>query len=362
MWFPLRLQPWRAYSKRLIAAKPRFDENDRLGAQLFGEEEWSKQQKEASDSGEFQFHNRRGRVPVESEQKIADRFGPVLVPKHEFLFGHHPVELALRFVDASALASAGCKLYIQDGSVEQKDGAVIKQLARNLKVPYEITSKMRLDEACKGESHQGVVLDLPKQEYLFLDSDQTLGSDVVVGGRGIILCLDEFHDAKAMGAVLRSALFFNVAAVIVSAKNSSQLDPALCKASAGASLVLNEQKRLFATHNLVRTLHSQRRKGWRVVTVSPNSPLKRQVLPQASLLSVNELAASGDNICLVVSDREGGDQVRTLVAEQCELLQQPSPKSVQALPLTAREFPPHRASLSVSNLVSAVLARLNQVT
>ncbi|KAH9255051.1 hypothetical protein BASA81_006810 [Batrachochytrium salamandrivorans] len=328
MWFALRPQPWRAYSKQLIAAKPRFDKNDRLGAQLFGEEEWSKQQKEAaSNSGEFQFHNRRGRLPVELDQKLADRFGPVMVPKHEFLFGHHPVELALRFVDGNILSNAGCKLYIQDGSEEQKDGAVIKQLARNLKVPYEITSKMRLDEACKGESHQGVVLDLPKQEYSFLDSEQALGSDVLGDGKGqIILCLDEFQDPKTMGAVLRSALFFNVAAVIVSAKNSSQLDPALCKASAGASLVLNEQKRLFATHNIVRTLHSQRRKGWRVVTVSPLSPNKRRAPPSPSglLLSVDELATSGENICLVVSDREGGDQVRSLVIEQCELLQQPS--------------------------------------
>ena len=75
---------------------------------------------------------------------------------------------------------------------------------------------------------------------------------------GLILALDEVWDPQNFGALLRSSYFLGVDKVVVCAKNSAPLSPAVSKASAGAM----EATDVYSTRNMMKFLEKAKASGW----------------------------------------------------------------------------------------------------
>lgn len=78
-----------------------------------------------------------------------------------------------------------------------------------------------------------------------------------------VLALDEVWDPQNFGALLRTAYFLRCHQVVVCAKNSAPLSPAVSRASAGAL----ELMPVYSTDNLMKFLDKSVENGWQVCLV-----------------------------------------------------------------------------------------------
>lgn len=74
------------------------------------------------------------------------------------------------------------------------------------------------------------------------------------------MALDEVWDPQNFGALLRTSHFLGVDGVVVCAKNSAPLSPAVSKASAGAMEVM----KVFSVDNMMRFTDKCVENGWQV--------------------------------------------------------------------------------------------------
>ncbi len=97
-------------------------------------------------------------------------------------------------------------------------------------LPFEVVSKDHLEKMAESTSHQGfaaVVKEKPTidlKKFLQKDRDKSL-----------VLMLDSIFDPQNLGTLLRAAECFGVDAVIWSKNRGASLSPVACKASVGAS-------------------------------------------------------------------------------------------------------------------------------
>lgn len=121
------------------------------------------------------------------------------------------------------------KIVLSETSQAPEREEIIKE-ARIRGVPVESVSRRSLDMMVRG-NHQGVAANVepvgPVPFKVFLDN-----LDV---GPGTFVCLlDEVQDPQNLGAILRNAVCFGCAGVILPKWRSAGLTPAVMKASSGA--------------------------------------------------------------------------------------------------------------------------------
>jgi 21S rRNA (GM2251-2'-O)-methyltransferase len=75
-----------------------------------------------------------------------------------------------------------------------------------------------------------------------------------------VLALDEVWDPQNFGALLRTGYFLGCHKIVVCAKNSAPLSPAVSKASAGAM----ELMQVYSTDNMMKFLDRSKECGWQV--------------------------------------------------------------------------------------------------
>jgi len=141
--------------------------------------------------------------------------------------GIHPVQAALKEggVDARAVV-----WLVQKGLRSRALGQAIKR-ARALGIRVRDEPAAGLQRLCGSNTHQGLVLRLSAQAYAELE-------DVLPtwGEQTRVLILDQVQDPRNVGALIRSALAFDVAAVIVPRDRSAPINADAVKTSAGAAL------------------------------------------------------------------------------------------------------------------------------
>ncbi|KAG9405949.1 Ribose methyltransferase [Aphanomyces cochlioides] len=147
-------------------------------------------------------------------------------------------------------------------SDEQNLVKEIKRLASDLAIPITYESKWTLNHVTDDKPHQGVVLFADPIDIPHFEPHEPPSSD---GRPPVILALDELHDAQNFGAVLRSAYFLGVHAVLTSTRNNAPLSAAVLRASVGSSEVLAHERRLFETPNMHQALAMSRQLGWNIV-------------------------------------------------------------------------------------------------
>ncbi len=88
-------------------------------------------------------------------------------------------------------------------------------------------AERELTEAAGTRDHQGVVAWC--EPYRYADAYELAGSP-----SPLLVCLDQVSDPRNLGAVCRSAEGAGATGVVVPARGSATVTPAVCKASAGA--------------------------------------------------------------------------------------------------------------------------------
>lgn len=149
------------------------------------------------------------------------------------IVGRNPVREALRRGDAQFE-----KVLLQKGA-GGKPIDEIRRAAADAGVPVQYVPPQRLDQAAPGTNHQGVVGLTAPVEYAVLE-DMLAGIaptfDDVRARKPIVLLLDQIEDPYNFGAILRTAVAFGVAGVIVPQHHMAPLNATVIKASAGTAL------------------------------------------------------------------------------------------------------------------------------
>jgi len=122
------------------------------------------------------------------------------------------------------------KIMLQRG-VNSDNFKELFHLVRQKNIPFQYVPIERLNRYTRG-NHQGVVCFMSSVTYQSIyDILPTLYED---GKVPFLLVLDKITDVRNVGAIARSAECAGVDAIIVPAKNSSQLNEDAVKTSAGA--------------------------------------------------------------------------------------------------------------------------------
>lgn len=153
-------------------------------------------------------------------QNQRSRLAPL--PPEQVLFGLHAAEAALANPKRIILHA-----YLTDNAA-QKLGALVAQR----KLPVTALPPQDLDAlVSSGAVHQGAVLHV---EPLAQPSLDTFLDQLPEDGPAAIAMLDQVTDPHNVGAVLRSAAAFGIAALIVQDRHSPPLSGVLAKAASGA--------------------------------------------------------------------------------------------------------------------------------
>ncbi len=162
-----------------------------------------------------------------------------------WLYGTHPVVAALQNPHRRLR-----RLLL----TEEAEAALSGRLNGPLPLPAERTDRARLDALLGRDAvHGGLAL--------LADPLATPPLDQVLQRPGPVLVLDQVTDPRNVGAILRSAAAFGVAAVIVQDRNAPEETGVLAKAASGAL----ETVPLLRAVNLSRTLAALKAAGlWTV--------------------------------------------------------------------------------------------------
>jgi 23S rRNA (guanosine2251-2'-O)-methyltransferase len=148
-----------------------------------------------------------------------------------------------------------------------------------------------------GAVHQGAALEAQPLPRLELDAVL----DVVASDRRkIVLVLDQISDPHNVGAILRTAAAFGVAAVVVQDRHAPPQSGALAKAASGALDIIP----YVEVVNIARALDQLAERGfWRIALAGDGEQ------------SIAEAVPAGD-VALVLGSEGAG--IRRLVREHCE--------------------------------------------
>jgi 23S rRNA (guanosine2251-2'-O)-methyltransferase len=236
-------------------------------------------------------------------------------PTGLWLYGIHPVRAAL------ANPKRHAKRCVLTSRAAEEIGKPLLGRVRHEIVDADAVSRL----LPPGSVHQGVAFNcehLPRRD---------LGDvlDVPFGKRRIVLVLDQITDPHNVGAILRSASAFGVAAVVVQDRNAPPESGVLAKAASGAL----DAVPYIVVVNLSRALEELAERGfWRIALAGDGEQSLKDALP------------AGDAALVLGSEGSG---IRRLVREHCD---------------TAAFIPIESAveSLNVSNAAAVALYELRR--
>lgn len=169
--------------------------------------------------------------------------------KKECFYGIHTSQIILEKFPESII-----NIYVQDGKNPRLNNLV--QLAQSLGLKVNIQAKVKLDNLLENSKHQGIVIEC-RSDLLFkhkseADLKNFYHSKLLKNPnhKFFILILDEIQDPQNLGACIRSAEALGVDFIVTPERNSAVVNNTVCKASAGAALLLP----VFQVTNLARAI------------------------------------------------------------------------------------------------------------
>lgn len=171
----------------------------------------------------------------------------------DVIYGRWPVREALA---AGPVAKVFIAKGITGGPVDE-----IVALAREKKVPFHFVDRDQINRiAGGGVVHQGVVaLAAPVG---FASIDTVLEAAKQSKGHGArLLFLDSVTDPHNLGSLLRSAVFFGVAGVVIPKWRAASMTPAVVRSSAGAARLVP----VAQVANLASAIDQAKKQGFWIV-------------------------------------------------------------------------------------------------
>lgn len=260
---------------------------------------------------------------------------PYTTPASEFIYGTNAVESTLRCSRRKIY-----KLYIYQNKGEELSPAklTLRKLAlvKNIQVKMAFAEWDRLlDKMSSGRPHNGCVLEvsplprLPIQSFAPVPSPEEesfrveLGSqsreEALINGTNnhieihqpsqqqrrrypVTLLLDGIVDQGNLGAIIRSAYYLGIDAVLFAGRNSAPLSDVTIKASAGAS----ENMTLLEVGNERAFIQQSKANGWRFYAADapgPGSTLESQ--HNADSTSGDSPFTQGPSVIMMGSESSG---------------------------------------------------------
>lgn len=268
---------------------------------------------------------------------------PYTTAASQFLYGTSTVEAAL-----STSRRKLYKLYIYQGGnrMRQDKDQSLADLARRKGVQVEYIDETRLpllNKMSGSRPHNGHVLEasplpqLPVKALGEVSAEKSwpgfkvaLGhqsaEDVKINGtsefiitepsshKPFVLLLDEIVDPQNLGAIIRTASFMGVTAVVTSKRGSAPITPVVLKASSGAA----EAMTMLSVDSPVDFVQASKENGWRVyAAVPPKLDASRQQVDMRQLEKDDPLHKEP---CILVLGSEGEGLSRQLRrAAHCEV-------------------------------------------
>ncbi|KAL4778931.1 Alpha/beta knot methyltransferase [Aspergillus varians] len=228
---------------------------------------------------------------VKEHVKIPDTI-PYTTPASEFIYGTAAVEAALRCSQRQLY-----KLYLYQAAEDEELNSA-KAVLRKLALSKDVKVKMAfaewdrlLDKMSAGRPHNGCILEAsplprmpvralksvqPEEDHIQLELAPQTREEASVNGtkdripinvsaaqqhkrQPVVLLLDGIVDPGNLGAIIRSAYYLGVDAVVFAGRNSAPLSPITIKASAGAA----ENMTLLDVKNEVDFIQRSKANGWR---------------------------------------------------------------------------------------------------
>jgi 23S rRNA (guanosine2251-2'-O)-methyltransferase len=209
----------------------------------------------------------------------------------EWIIGRNPVYECLR-----AKRRPFYRLLVNKGSDQKGRLGDIIALARKERLQIEIADKLHLDDI--HENHQGVALQVGDYPYSDLNA-------IIAFAQGqqeplFILIADQVQDVQNLGTLIRAAEIFGVHGVLIPARRSADVTPAVVNASSGASEHLR-----IAQINLSQAIDQLKEIGTWVVGLDMDQDARE--------LSTIDLSG---HIAIVVGSEGSG--LRRLVRDKCD--------------------------------------------
>jgi 23S rRNA (guanosine2251-2'-O)-methyltransferase len=145
--------------------------------------------------------------------------------------------------------------------------------------------------------HQGLALEVGPLTQRRLD--EILAG---LGGTALLLAIDQVSDPRNLGAILRSAVAFGAAAVLLPSHGSADLGPACAKAASGALDLIP----IVEVANLAHALGQTKEAGFWAIGLDAEAPMPLAAAPAYERRAL-VLGAEGRGL-------------RRLTAERCDLL------------------------------------------
>jgi 23S rRNA (guanosine2251-2'-O)-methyltransferase len=204
-----------------------------------------------------------------------------------WLYGHHAVQAALTNPQRRLRRLM---------ATEEAEATLTGRLPKPWALTPELVDRARIDQLLGKEAvHQGIALlaDLLPQPVLSTTLERP----------GVVLVLDQVNDPRNIGAILRSAAAFGVAAVIVQERHAPEETGSLAKAASGAL----ETVPLLRAVNLARTIVMLKAANFWVVGLDAEGPT-----------ALDGGAFVGRRVALVLGGEGSG--LRRLTRESCDEL------------------------------------------
>ncbi|MCS6891814.1 MAG: 23S rRNA (guanosine(2251)-2'-O)-methyltransferase RlmB [Rhodovarius sp.] len=245
-----------------------------------------------------------GSRPLPSSPRPSRPGAEEAAPRGAFwLYGLHPVAAAL----ANPRRRLRRLLATAEGEAELR-----RRLPPPWPVPAERAERVQLASLLPADApHQGLaLLAEPLAQPPLAEA---------LAAPGPVLVLDQVTDPRNVGAILRSALAFGAAAVVMQDRHAPPESGALARAASGAL----ERMPLIRVVNLARAIEQLKRHGCWVVGLAGEAP---QTLAAAGL--------AGRRVALVLGAE--GEGLRRLTREHCdELCRLPIRPEMESLNVSA---------------------------
>ena len=214
--------------------------------------------------------------------------------KTEILYGVHPVFEALKAGKRSFFS-----VFISKDKASKRLGKVLT-LAESLKIPIKKVNPDQLSSTADTDLHQGIGAKVSR--FAFVDYSEIFSRIKAEGTNPFLLLLDNVVDPHNLGAIVRTALCFDVDGIFIPKDRSAPPTPVVSKASAGAL----EHVHLVRVTNMANTIKDLKKKGLWIFGMDKDA--------DRSIFSVDFT----DSVAVIVGGEEKG--IRPLVKKQCDAL------------------------------------------
>ena len=166
----------------------------------------------------------------------------------DVIYGRNPI------IEALESGHTIDKIFIQEGARHSQIG-IIRNLAKERGVVYQLVDKRKLDRMTDGENHQGVAAFAAAHKYA--DVGDILAAARAKNEPPFIIIADCLNDPHNLGSIIRSANAAGAHGVIIPKNRSVSLNSVVAKVSTGAV----EYTPVARVTNIAQTIEKLKKEG-----------------------------------------------------------------------------------------------------